>query len=373
MSAFHVQPVDKGLRPALQAKIDNLNKPLGSLGRLESLALQIGLIQQSLSPRLTRPQHVLLAGDHGIEREGVSLSPREVTWQQVENFARGGGGVNMFCRQHGFALRIVDVGVDHDFAGDGRILDRKIAPGTRNFLHEAAMTQAEMERALNVGAEMAEACHGEGSNVLCLGEMGIGNTSASSVWMHFFLSIPLDRCVGAGSGLDQAGVRHKFEVLSRAVETFVGATGIEPPAPLAAPEGWPEPRLWPERPFFPAYAEEVVRWFGGFEMVAAVGAMLRAAERGMIVLVDGFIMSACLLAAYQLCPAVMDYAVFGHVGDERGHALLLRSMGVQPLLNLGLRLGEGTGALCAWPLLVSAVNMLNEMDNFGHAGVTKYF
>lgn len=373
MKTFHVQPVDKGLAPALQAKIDNLNKPLGSLGRLESLALQIGLIQQTLSPQLLRPQHVLLAGDHGIEREGVSRSPREVTWQQVENFARGGGGVNMFCRQHGFGLHLVDVGVDHSFDSSLGILDRKIAPGTGNFLREPAMTQEQMEQALDVGAEMAEACHNEGSNVLSLGEMGIGNTSASSVWMHCFLSIPLDKCVGAGSGLDSEGVRHKFDVLRHAVETFVHATGIELIAPFEAPAGWREQRILPERPFFPAYAEEVVRWFGGFEMVAAVGAMLRAAQLRMLVIVDGFIMSACLLAAYQLCPAVRDYAVFGHVGDEQGHALMLRAMGAQPLLNLGLRLGEGTGALCAWPLIVSAVNMLNEMDNFAHAGITKYF
>ena len=384
---------------ALQTKIDNLNKPKGSLGRLESLALQIGLVQQTLSPRLQHPCHVLFAADHGIEREGVSASPREVTRQQMENFSRGGGGVNMFCRQHGFGLRLVDVGIDRPAPllteGEVPIIDRWIAPGTKNFLHEAAMSAEEMERALNVGVEMAEACRDEGCNVLCVGEMGIGNTTSSSAWMHFFLQIPLDACVGAGSGLSAQGINHKYEVLKAAIEQFSLQTGIEPVAPAQTPEGilrsplqatynspyeagGPRAALGCRvaldcRPYFPAYAMEIMRWFGGLEMVAAVGCMLRAAELGMVVLVDGFIMTACLVAAYQLCPAVMDYAVFGHVGDEQGHALMLRVLGAEPLLHLGLRLGEGTGALCAYPLLVSAVNMLNEMDNFGHAGITKYF
>ena len=388
---------------ALQTKIDNLNKPKGSLGRLESLALQIGLVQQTLSPRLMNPRHVLFAADHGIECEGVSASPREVTRQQMENFSRGGGGVNMFCRQHGFSLRLVDVGIDRPAPllteGEVPIIDRWIAPGTKNFLHEAAMSAEEMERALNVGVEMAEACCDEGCNVLCVGEMGIGNTTASSAWMHFFLQIPLDACVGAGSGLNAQGINHKYEVLKAAIEQFSWQTGIEPVAPAQTPPEGPgsngediraasgcccppnqgltaktfAQRSAACRPYFPAYAMEIMRWFGGLEMVAAVGCMLRAAELGMVVLVDGFIMTACLVAAYQLCPAVMDYAVFGHVGVEQGHALMLRVLGAEPLLHLGLRLGEGTGALCAYPLLVSAVNMLNEMDNFGHAGITKYF
>ena len=370
---------------ALQTKIDNLNKPKGSLGRLESLALQIGLVQQTLSPRLMNPRHVLFAADHGIEREGVSASPREVTRQQMENFSRGGGGVNMFCRQHGFGLRLVDVGIDRPAPlyteGEVPIIDRWIAPGTKNFLREAAMSAEEMDRALNVGVEMAEACCDEGCNVLCVGEMGIGNTTASSAWMHFFLQIPLDACVGAGSGLNAQGINHKYEVLKAAIEQFSRQTGIEPVAPAQTPpegagsngEDIRAASGCCPRPYFSAYAMEIMRWFGGLEMVAAVGCMLRAAELGMVVLVDGFIMTACLVAAYQLCPAVMDYAVFGHVGDEQGHALMLRVLGAEPLLHLGLRLGEGTGALCAYPLLVSAVNMLNEMDNFGHAGITKYF
>lgn len=338
------------LRQLLQDKIDNLNKPKGSLGRLETLAMQIGLIQQTLEPRLTHPCHILFGSDHGIEREGVSFSPREVTWQQMINYGKGGGGVNMFCRQHGFKLRVVDVGVDYDFdlTKYPHIIDRKIAYGTRNFLHEAAMTDEEWQRALAIGAEQVDACHAEGCNIISFGEMGIANTSPSSVLMHLLLDIPLEKCVGAGSGLGSEGVRHKYEVLKAAVENF----HIQFPDTDAATTG---------------------RYFCGYEMAAAIGGMLRAAEHRMIILVDGFIMTACMLVARALNESVMQCAVFGHCGDEGGHKLMLDAMGAEPLLHLGLRLGEGTGAICAFPIVESAVNMINEMDNFHHAEITKYF
>ena len=338
------------LRQAIQDKIDNLNKPKGSLGVLEDIAMQVALIQGTLTPELRHPAHILFGGDHGIEREGVSLSPREVTWQQMINYGRGGGGVNVLCHQHGFTLRIVDMGVDYDFdpVRHAHIIPRKIGYGTRNFLHEAAMTADEWERALAVGREQVDACHAEGSNVMCLGEMGIGNTSPSSVLMHLFLDIPLPQCVGAGSGLDAAGISHKLNVLTEAVKHY-----------RTVSEGFT--------------AAETIRYFAGYEMVAAIGAMLRAAELRMVVLVDGFIMTACMLAAQQLCPAVRECAIFGHCGDEGGHHLMLSSMRAQPLLRLGMRLGEGTGALCAYPIVASAVHLLNEMDNFDHAEITKYF
>lgn len=333
----------------IQKKIDNLNKPKGSLGRLETLAMQICLIQDTLSPSLNHPCHILFGSDHGIEREGVSFSPREVTWQQMLNYGRGGGGVNMFCRQHAFELRVVDVGVDFDFSGPeaSHIIDRKIAKGTRNFLYESAMTEAEWKQALSVGAEQVDACFSEGCNIISFGEMGIGNTSPSSVLMHLLLDIPLKACVGAGSGLNEEGVRHKYEVLQRAVENM------------------------------PAYVKQdphkIGAFFCGFEMAAAVGGMLKAADRKMIILVDGFIMTACILLARAINPEVMQYAVFGHCGDEGGHRLMLDAIGAEPLLHLGLRLGEGTGAICAFPIVQSAVNMINEMDNFQHAQITKYF
>ena len=345
---FNIERPDRRLAADIQRHIDNLNKPKGSLGRLEELALQICLVQQTLSPTLQHPCHLLLGGDHGIEREGVSLSPREVTWQQMINFTRGGGGCNMFCRQHGFHLRIVDVGVDHDLSGVEGITDRKVRRGTRNFLYEPAMTEAEYEQTLAIGAALVDDCAAEGCNVVSIGEMGIANTSPSSIWMSLFGGIPLSECIGAGSGLDEAGIRHKQDVLTRAVATY----------PMFS---------------FCFTAADAIRTFGGYEMVAAVGAMLRAAERRMLVLVDGFIMTACALAAVRLCPAAQDYMIFTHCGDESGHQRLLDVLGARPLLRLGLRLGEGTGALCAYPLVDSAVRMVNEMNTFDKAAITKYF
>ena len=335
---------------AIQEKIDNLNKPKGSLGMLEEVAMQVAFIQDTLTPALRHPAHILFGGDHGIEREGVSLSPREVTWQQMINYGRGGGGVNVLCRQHGFSLRIVDMGADFDFdpVAHAHVIPRKIGYGTRNFLHEPAMSADEWERALAVGREQVDACYAEGSNIISFGEMGIGNTSPSSVLMHLFLNIPLPQCVGAGSGLDSEGIRHKLDVLTRAVEHF----HVSMPKPSVA---------------------DTIRYFVGYEMAAAIGAMLRAAELRMVILVDGFIMTACMLAAERLEPSVRECAIFGHCGDEGGHRLMLNAMGAKPLLHLGMRLGEGTGALCAYPIVASAVHLLNEMDNFSHAEITKYF
>ena len=348
MLVFDIQPTDKSLQTAIQQKIDNLNKPKGSLGRLEELAMQICLIQQTLEPSLAHPCHLLFGGDHGIEREGVSVSPREVTWQQMINFTHGGGGVNMFCRQHGFKLRIIDVGVDYDLSGIEGIIHRKIARGTKNFLYEPAMSEAEFVQAIQIGSDMVDDCIAEGCKVLCIGEMGIANTSPSSIWMHLFGDIPLKDCIGAGAGLDTPGIRHKYEILSKAVANYHANTNHQSPiTPLA--------------------------YFGGFEMVAAIGAMLKAAEKHLVILVDGFIMTACALAAIKLYPAAKDYMIFTHCGDESGHKLMLDMVDAKPLLHLGLRLGEGTGALCAFPIIDSAVRMINEMNNFSNANITKYF
>ena len=345
---FKIEKIDERLRSDIQAKIDNLNKPKGSVGRLESLAMQIALIQQALSPSLSHPCHLLLGGDHGIEREGVSVSPREVTWQQMINFSRGGGGVNMFCRQHGFDLKIVDVGVDYDLSPYPAILNRKIARGTRNFLHEPAMSKEQYEAALTVGADLVDNCQKQGCQIICIGEMGIANTSPSSIWMHLFTGIPLKECIGAGAGLNSEGIRHKYEILSQAVANYQSVTHqATPETPLA--------------------------YFGGFEMVAAIGAILRAAELHLIILIDGFIITACALAACQLYPAVKDYMIFTHCGDENGHHRMLESLQAEPLLRLGMRLGEGTGALCAFPIVDSAVRMINEMNNFDNAHITRYF
>ena len=348
MKEFNISSIDRSMLAAIQEKIDNLNKPKGSLGRLEELAMQICLIQQTLEPSLAHPCHLLLGGDHGIEREGVSVSPREITWQQMINFTRGGGGVNMFCRQHGFKLRIVDVGVDYDFSDVDVIIDRKIARGTKNFLYEPAMSEEEFDRAIQIGSDLVDDCIAEGCRILSIGEMGIANTSPSSIWMSIFGDIPLKDCIGAGAGLDNDGIRHKYEVLSKALKNYQAS--IHQPSTISH-----------------------LTYFGGFEMISAIGAMLRAAEHHLIILIDGFIMTACAIAAIRLYPAAQDYMIFTHCGDESGHKMMLDIVDARPLLHLGLRLGEGTGALCAFPIIDSAVRMMNEMNNFQKARITKYF
>ena len=348
MKEFNISSIDRSMLAAIQEKIDNLNKPKGSLGRLEELAMQICLIQQTLEPSLAHPCHLLLGGDHGIEREGVSVSPREITWQQMINFTRGGGGVNMFCRQHGFKLRIVDVGVDYDFSDVNGIIDRKIARGTKNFLYEPAMSEEEFDRAIQIGSDLVDDCIAEGCRILSIGEMGIGNTSPSSIWMSIFGDIPLKNCIGAGAGLDNDGIRHKYEVLSKALKNYQAS--IHQPSTISH-----------------------LTYFGGFEMISAIGVMLRAAEHHLIILIDGFIMTACAIAAIRFYPAAQDYMIFTHCGDESGHKMMLDIVDARPLLHLGLRLGEGTGALCAFPIIDSAVRMMNEMNNFQKARITKYF
>ena len=190
IQTFHITRPDEQIQPLLRAKIDNLTKPKGSMGRLEDLALQIGLIQQSLSPMLRHPQNIIFAADHGIMEEGVSVSSRDITWQQILNFLEGGAGINFLCRQHGFTLKVVDAGVDYDLPYERGIFNRKVRRGSRNFLYEAALTEEELEQCIARGAEVVRLCHEEGSNVLSFGEMGIGNTSPSSVWMHLMTGIP---------------------------------------------------------------------------------------------------------------------------------------------------------------------------------------
>lgn len=345
MRIFDIKPADKSIVPELQDKIDNLTKPKGSLGRLEALAIKIGTVQQTLSPVLKKPQNIIFAADHGIVKEGVSFSAPEVTAQMIFNFIKGGAGINMFARQHHFGLKVVDCGINYDFGVLPELIDRKIRKGTTNYLYEAAMTPEEFDRAINIGIEAVDMVHAEGTNIISFGEMGIANTSSSSIWMSYFTHTSLSECVGAGSGLDNKGVEHKYNVLKKAMDNYTGNGSTE----------------------------DIIRWFGGFEMVASVGAMLRAAELQMLIIIDGFIMTNCILAAQKLYPEVLDYCIFGHQGDEAGHKTVLDYLGVHALIDMGLRLGEGTGAICAYPLIESAVRMINEMSSFKKAEVTKYF
>ena len=345
MKTFQISTPDQTILESLIFKINDLTKPKGSLGTLEDIATQIGLIQQTLHPELHKPHGIIFAADHGIVDEGVSFSPKEVTRQMISNFLGGGAGINFLARQHNFVLKVVDGGIDYDFPAIDGLISRKVRKGTRKFLYESALTDLEVEQCIEIGAEVVKECHKEGCNIICFGELGIGNTSPSSMWMTCLAGIPLLECVGAGSGLDSRGVMHKYTILKRALDNFKEERN----------------------------AMNVMRYFGGIEMIMAVGGMLQAAELNMIILVDGFIMTNCVLAASKLYPEVINYCVFGHQGDEAGHKLLLDHLKVKPLLNLGLRLGEGSGAICAYPIVESAVRMINEMNTFSNAAVTKYF
>jgi nicotinate-nucleotide--dimethylbenzimidazole phosphoribosyltransferase len=331
---------DAALAQRLQRKLDGKTKPLGALGDLEALALRIGLVLGTEAPRLEQPQLVVFAGDHGLAAQGVSAYPSDVTWQMVHNFLAGGAAASVLARQHGLALTVVDCGVRHDFAPQPGLLLRKIAPGTADASLAPAMTPEQCGQAIANGHEVVRSLPG---NALLIGEMGIGNTSAAALLLARLAGQPLADCVGAGTGLDDAGIARKREVLARVLQRHAEAR--EPLAALAA--------------------------FGGFEIATMVGAVLQAAAERRVVLVDGFIASAAVLVAQQLAPHVVQRCVFAHCSGERGHALLLRQLGpARPLLDLGLRLGEGSGAAVAWPLLQSACLLLREMASFESAGVS---
>ena len=347
---FAVLPLDRNLAPALQARLDGRTKPLGSLGRLEAIALQVGLIQQSTTPQLRQPRIVVFAGDHGAANAGVSAFPQAVTAQMVANFCGGGAAINVLSRQAGLAMSVVDAGVAsacQAVAGDGtdvEFIDAKVAPGTANFIEMAAMTATQRDAAMAAGAELTRKWHAGGCNAIGLGEMGIGNTASASLITHALADVPLTDVVGRGTGLDDAGLARKRELLSKAVARVAGRSL----APL-----------------------EVLAEFGGFEIAMMTGAYLAAAEARMLIVVDGFIANAALLVAHALQPALLDYCIFAHCSAEPGHRRQMAYLDVQPLLELDLRLGEGTGAALAFPVIRSALALMNEMAGFADAGVSE--
>ena len=340
MTIPHISPVhDESLAAQLDRAINNKTKPLGSLGALEALAKQIGMVQQTTTPVLHDPAILVFAGDHGVVAEGVSAYPQDVTWQMVENFLAGGAAINVFARQNGCLLKVVDAGVNHTFGPRDHLLNRKIAPGTRNFAKEKAMTAQQCMEAIECGMELVENLPGK---VLGFGEMGIGNTTAAAALMHKLTGIPVAECVGAGTGLDAEGVLRKQRVIEAAVQLHDVNGGLP-----------------------------VLAAFGGFEIAMMVGAMLKAAERRMVLVIDVFIVTSALLVAARIKPEVLGYCVFSHCSDENGHKRMLEHLNARPLLNLGLRLGEGTGSALAMPLLQAAVNFLNQMATFESAQVSE--
>ncbi|WP_431099977.1 nicotinate-nucleotide--dimethylbenzimidazole phosphoribosyltransferase [Roseateles noduli] len=330
---------DAALASALQHRIDRKTKPLGSLGRLEGLMMRLGLILGTEQPKLVDPQMMVFAADHGLAAHGVSAFPSDVTWQMVENFLAGGAAVSVLARQHGLQLSVVDAGVRHSFEPRPGLLIAKIAMGSRDMLEGPAMTVDECATAIAAGKTLLQKRPG---NALLLGEMGIGNTSSAALLLSRLGGFALADCVGRGTGLDDAQLRHKLGVLARVLEKHPRA--IEPLAALAA--------------------------LGGLEIAMMVGAVLQAALERRVIVVDGFITGAAVLVAARLQPAVLERCIFAHRSNEQGHRLMLDTLQAQPLLDLGLRLGEGSGAALAWPLLESACRVLGEMANFDSAGVS---
>jgi nicotinate-nucleotide--dimethylbenzimidazole phosphoribosyltransferase len=331
---------DPALEAALRHAIDNKTKPLGALGRLEVLALQLGRVLGERTPRLREPQLLVFAADHGIAARGVSAYPSDVTWQMVHNFIGGGAAASVLARQHGLALTVVDVGVAHDFEPQPGLLRAKVAPGSADMTQGPAMTGQQCRDALQVGRSAVSERPG---NVVLLGEMGIGNSSAAALLAARLTGRPLASCVGRGTGLDDAGLQRKLAVLQQAADRHADAT-----APL-----------------------DLLACLGGLEMAALAGAALQAAAERRVIVVDGYICSAAVAVAAALAPAVLQRCVFAHTSAEPGHRALLAHLGAEPLLDLGLRLGEGSGAALAWPLLESATRLLAEMASFDSARVSR--
>lgn len=331
---------DAALGARLQHLLDHKTKPLGALGRLEALGLRLGLILGSEAPAFSAPQMLVCAGDHGLAARGVSAYPSDVTWQMVENFLAGGAAVSVLARQHGLALTVVDCGVRHDFAPREGLRNLKVAPGTADAASGPAMSAAQCEAAIANGMALVRALPG---NALLLGEMGIGNSSAASLLLARLTGQDIDACTGSGTGLDAAGLARKRGLLREVL--VLHADAGTPLAALAA--------------------------FGGFEIATLVGAVLQAAEERRVIVIDGFIASAAVLVAQALRPSVVQRCVAAHESTEPGHRLMLEALGLEPLLKLDLRLGEGSGAALAWPLLESACRILREMASFESAGVSQ--
>jgi nicotinate-nucleotide--dimethylbenzimidazole phosphoribosyltransferase len=332
----------EAFKDTLQQKIDNKTKPTGSLGVLESLAKQIGTVFQTLEPKITKPNIVVFAADHGIANYGVSAYPQDVTRQMVTNFLEGGAAINVFCKQNNIDLTIVDAGVNYDFPININLVSAKIAKGTQSFLHGPAMSQTELDLCFTKGASIVNSIFETSCNCIGFGEMGIGNTSTASVLMSVLLELPIEDCVGKGTGVVDEKLLQKQNILKKAIENYNCPNDLK----------------------------SKLAYFGGFEIIQMSGGMLQAKQNNMLILVDGFICTVAFLIAYKMNPSVKENAIFCHSSAEQGHQKILDYLNVQPLLQLDLRLGEGTGCAVALPIIQSAVCFLNEMASFESAGIS---
>ncbi|PXY44248.1 nicotinate-nucleotide--dimethylbenzimidazole phosphoribosyltransferase [Flavobacterium hydrophilum] len=327
----------------LQEKIDSKTKPIGALGTLETLGLQLGTVFETLEPKINNPNIVVFAADHGIANHGVSAYPQDVTRQMVTNFLEGGAAINVFCNQHDIKLSIVDSGVNYDFPTNAKLINAKIAKGTQSFLHAPAMSKTELQLCFEKGKIIVETIAKAGSNCIGFGEMGIGNTSTASALMSILTGFPIEECVGKGTGVDDEKLLKKQNLLKSAIENYSG----------------------------PAELMQQLSYFGGFEIIQMASGMLTAFENKMIILVDGFICSVAFLVASKINPDIYKNTVFCHCSAENAHQKLLNYLQAKPILNLDLRLGEGTGCAIAFPILKSAEAFLNEMASFESAGISR--
>ena len=340
-----ITPLSKDLQSELQEEINFKTKPIGALGNLEKIAMQVGLIQNTTTPVLSKPTIMVFAGDHGIATtRKVSPYPQEVTQQMVFNFLQGGAAINVFCKQNNILLNIVDAGVNADFEAYPQLTNAKIAKGTQDYSITKAMTSEQCQEALEKGRQLVRKVYSEGCNVIGFGEMGISNTSSAALLMSYFTNTPIENCVGRGTGVDDKGLQTKIDTLREVYNLHIEAIST----PIQA-----------------------LTAFGGFEIVMMCGAMLEAASLKMTLLIDGFIVTAALLAAHAMESDILDYCIFCHNSGEQGHQKMLEFLNAEPLLNLGLRLGEGTGCAVAFPIIQSSVNFLNEMATFKSANVSE--
>lgn len=330
------------LTTELQRTIDFKTKPLGALGHLEHLAHKIGMVQKTIYPKLSNPHMVVFAADHGIATTGVSAYPQEVTYQMVMNFLGGGAAINVFCRQNGIEIKIVDAGVNFDFPQGLNLIDQKVRKSSRNILEEPAMTLEEYEKALENGRSVVAEIVQTGCNIIGFGEMGIGNTSASSLMMSKLFDLPIVSCIGRGTGLNDDQLQNKINILSTAIEKY------------------PDTQT----------PDEIAQTFGGLEIAQMMGAMEEAFRQNMLMMIDGFIATVAIATVSKKNPEILNNCIFCHVSDENAHLQLLDLLGQKALLNLNLRLGEGTGCALAYPIIQSAVNFLNEMSSFEDAHVS---
>jgi nicotinate-nucleotide--dimethylbenzimidazole phosphoribosyltransferase len=340
-----IEPTSEQWRQKARRHLDTLTKPLGSLGRLEDIGAQVAAIRgEDLNESVSKAVYVF-AADHGVTEEGVSAYPREVTRQMVLNFLSQGAAINVLARQHRAALHVIDVGVDADFDPIPGLLHHKVTRGTRNMLREPAMSEAEVEKALSIGYQLGSEAAAAGHTIIAIGEMGIGNTTAASAVTCALTGAAAELATGRGTGVDPAVYANKVRVVEAAVAKHCNISNAPQPV-------------------------EILRCVGGLEIAAMAGMVLAGARHRLVVVLDGFISTAAATLAVRMAPNALGYLIAGHRSEEPGHKLLLDDLLLTPVLSLGMRLGEGTGAVLAMPVIESAIALYHQMATFSSAGVS---